>query len=86
VQEQQDEAENTMISKQQKNIIKYIVICISDFAGRFNIDAKAAHGFLAQYGGIAFLIEHYDIEHTLSIEDALDDLELVCRQNGGILP
>jgi hypothetical protein len=31
------------------------------------------------------LIEHYEIEHTLSLDDAVDDLERVCRRNGGVL-
>jgi len=74
-----------MITKQQTNIINYIVICINDFAERFGMDTRAAYRFLAQYGGIDFLIQHYDIEHTLSLDDAVEDLELVCRQNGGVL-
>jgi len=74
-----------MISKQQSNIINYIVICINDFAERFRMDASTAYRFLAQYGGIDFLMRHYDIEHTLSLDDAIEDLEHICRQNGGIL-
>ena len=74
-----------MITKQQTNIINYLVICINDFADRFDMDSKAAYRFLSQFGGIDFLIQHYEIEHTLSIDEAIDDLEMVCRQNGGIL-
>ena len=74
-----------MITNQQVNIINYIVICINDFAERFNLDAKTAYLFLTQYGGIEFLMEFYDIEHTLSLDNAIDDLEMVCRQNGGFL-
>ena len=33
--------------------------------------------------GILFLKEHYDIEHTLSLEEAIEDLSRVCRGNGG---
>ena len=32
---------------------------------------------------IQYLKENYDIEHTLSIEDAVDDLAVLCRKNGG---
>jgi len=74
-----------MITKQQSNTINYLVICINDFAERFRMDARAAYRFLAQYGGIDFLMQHYDIEHTLSLDDAVEDLELICRQNGGVL-
>jgi hypothetical protein len=74
-----------MITKQQISIINYIVVCINDFAERFSMNSKAAYRFLSQYGGINFLLQHYDIEHTLSLEDAIDDLEKVCRDNGGVL-
>ncbi|MDR0948876.1 MAG: DUF3791 domain-containing protein [Lachnospiraceae bacterium] len=40
---------------------------------------------MSQYGGIAFLTEHYEIEHTLSLDDAIDDLILICQKNGGVL-
>lgn len=74
-----------MITKHQTNIINYIVICISDFAERFGISPKAAFEYLSDYGGISFLLEHYEIEHTMSMEDAIDDLERICALNGGAL-
>jgi hypothetical protein len=69
----------------QSNLIAYLVICVSEFAERFRLDAKTAYRFLSAYGGIAFLTEHYEIEHTLSLDDAVDDLESICRKNGGVL-
>ncbi|MDR1953849.1 MAG: DUF3791 domain-containing protein [Clostridiales Family XIII bacterium] len=74
-----------MITKQQINIINYLVICINDFAERFNLNADVAYRFLVRFGGIDFLMQHYEIEHTLSLDDAIDDLETICRQNGGVL-
>jgi hypothetical protein len=74
-----------MITKQQVNIINYLVVCINDFAERFRMNSKVAYQFLSQYGGIEFLMRHYDIEHTLSLDDAIDDLEKICRDNGGTL-
>ena len=75
-----------MITQQQTNIINYIVICISDFAERFAMDMAAAYRFLAKFGGIEFLLQHYEAEHTLSLDDVVDDLEIICRQKGGVLP
>ena len=74
-----------MTVKPQSNIINYIVICISDFAERFSMDTKSAYRFLLQYGGINFLLEHYEIEHILSIDEVIDDLEMICMRNGGVL-
>jgi hypothetical protein len=72
-----------VISREQVNVINYIVMCIDDFAERFGMTVKAAFAYLSQYGGIDFLLEHYEIEHTLGLDDAMDDLRLVCSQRGG---
>jgi hypothetical protein len=68
-----------------KNLINYLVICVSEFAERFSTNDKQAYQYLAQYGGISFLTEHYEIEHTLSLDDAIDDITLICHNNGGDL-
>ena len=68
-----------------KKKINYTVACIDEFADRFKITAKDAFEYLYRYNGIAFIKEHYDIEHTLSFEDAIEDLILVCSNNGGHL-
>jgi hypothetical protein len=65
-------------------MVNYLVICVSEFAERFQLDNKAAYRFLAAHGGIRFLTEHYEIEHTLGLDDVIDDLESVCRENSGV--
>jgi hypothetical protein len=75
-----------MITKQQTDIINYLVICINDFAERFGLEPQIAYRFLAKFGGMEFLMRHYDIEHTLSLDDAVEDLKTICRRNGGVLP
>ena len=35
------------------------------------------------FKGIDFLIDCYAAEHTLSIEDAVEDIMLLCQKNGG---
>ena len=67
-----------------KKKINYTIVCINEFADRFNITAKESFNYLYEYKGIEFLKEHYDIEHTLSIDDTLEDLTLICRNNGGV--
>ncbi|MDR0949668.1 MAG: DUF3791 domain-containing protein [Lachnospiraceae bacterium] len=68
-----------------KNIINYFVMCVSEFAIKFKTEEKQAYNYLSQYGGIAFLTEHYEVEHTLSLDDAVEDMALVSRKNGGAL-
>ena len=66
-----------------KNQIEYIVCCISDFADRFGIEKAYAYDYLNRYQGLNFIYKHYDALHTLSIDDAIDDLENICKRNGG---
>ena len=68
---------------EQKNKINYTVVCINEFAYKYHIAAKEAFTYLYDHKGIEFIKEHYDIEHTLSLDDAVEDLTLVCRRNGG---
>jgi len=63
--------------------IAWTVACVGEFARRFGISIKASFQYLFQYGGIAFLEEHYEAEHLLSFDDAIDDLVLVCQTEGG---
>ena len=71
-----------IMSAEIQKEIAYIVACVSAFAIRRDIHPNEAFLYLHQHGGIAFLTEHYEIEHTLPFEDAIDDLELVCLQEG----
>ena len=65
--------------------INYVVACVSEFADRFNMRQQEAFQYLYKYKGIEFLKENYDIEHTLSFDDVLKDLFIICRNNGGRL-
>ena len=71
------------MTKADRNLLDYIVVCISEFAGRYGMHMSEAYVYLNCYKGIEFLKEFYDVEHTLSFEDVLDDLAAICRRNGG---
>ena len=72
--------------QQTVNQIYYIVAWINECAARWGISSAEAYRYLHEHGGIAFLIDCYEAEHQLSIDDAVDDLALVCRNNGGTRP
>lgn len=74
-----------MIDKQQIDLINYMVVCINEFASRYNLNSKETFDYLYRHSGIKFLEEHYEIEHTLSLEDVIDDIVMVCKKNGGYL-
>jgi len=41
--------------------------------------------YLRQYKGLDFLTKHYGVEHTQSIEDAVEDIAIICNRHGGAL-
>lgn len=65
------------------NLIDYIVVCISEFANRYKMDMRDSYIYLSRNKGLEFIKEFYDVEHTLSFADVLDDLTAICKKNGG---
>ncbi len=64
-------------------IAGFMVACINDFALKYDLSIKEASNYLKRYNGLAFLIQHYDVQHLLSVEDSVQDLAIVCYNNGG---
>ncbi|MBQ9631166.1 MAG: DUF3791 domain-containing protein [Treponema sp.] len=67
------------------NKISYTVACVSSFASAHKLSKKDAFTYLYNNKAIDFLKEHYEIEHTLSLADAVADMTEICRQNGRTL-
>lgn len=74
-----------MLMSEERKRINYTVVCVSEFAERYGLGQKEAFNFLFEYKAIKFLKENYDIEHTLSFDDALDDMMAICKKNGGMI-
>ena len=64
---------------------KYVVCCVGAFAAKFSLTNAQAYAYLSRFSGIDFLIDCYAAEHTLSIDDAVNDLTAVCSKKGGKL-
>lgn len=60
-----------------KDIIDYITAAIAEFATHHRLSLKDAGNYLCRYKGIDFLTEFYDVEHTLSFADCVEDLTLL---------
>ena len=73
------------MSREEKNRIAFYIACIGAFAGRFSISNAFAYNYLSQYKGLELIYDYYDIEHTFSIDDAVEDMQKICRRNGGPL-
>lgn len=68
-----------------KDIIEYLVMFVRLFAKRFSLTDSEAFRYMKRFGGINLVIEHYDIMHTLSMNDTIDDMSAFCRRFGGKL-
>ena len=66
-----------------KEVIEYVVATISEFAKRNFLTIKEAANYLLRFKGIDFLEQCYPAEHTLSINDWVEDITAICKRNGG---
>ena len=72
-----------MDKKEIFNKIEYVIACVGALAQRFKLSIAQAYAYLRRYAGIDFLIDCYAAEHTLSIDDAVSDLQIICQREGG---
>ena len=68
-----------------KKEIYYILLILNTVAKKHGMFIYEAYEYLRQYKGIEFLLEFYDIEHTLGTDDVVDDVLAICGNNGGTL-
>ena len=73
------------MSKSTLDIINYIVALITEFAKAHGITSQQAYKYLQEFKGLDFVEEFYDVEHTLSFDDAVEDLSFYCKRMGGTL-
>lgn len=72
-------------TRPSKDMIDFIMTAIIEFGNRHKLKIREASNYLARFKGIDFLTEFYDVEHTLSFDDCVDDLTIICSNNGGAL-
>jgi hypothetical protein len=79
------DAAATTLTRGEENRVRYVVAAISEFARYSGLAPRQAHRYLADHGGIEFLERHYEAEHLLSFDDAVEDLVRVAAQAGGTI-
>lgn len=65
------------------DMVHYIVMSLGLFGRTHGLTRKEACNYLARYKGLEFSIDNYEAEHQLSLQDCVDDMQAVCRRNGG---
>jgi len=70
---------------ERMNRIRYMNFIIYEFARGFKRPLQETFIYLEEYGGLDFLMDNYEYEHTCSAHDTSMNLLKVCRKNGGWL-
>lgn len=65
--------------------INYMVALINEFALTHHISPQQAYLYLQEYKGLDFVERFYDVEHTFSFENTVEDLTVYCKRMGGTL-
>ena len=73
------------MSKKLRDKVEYLVLLIAAFAVRCKVTEAQSYRYLNQYGALALCDKHYDIMHTLSVEENVETLQSYCRRKGGTL-
>lgn len=73
------------MSESLKNRLEYLIALISEFAESHKMTTQQAYFYLQKYKGLDFADEFYDVEHTLSFDQVVEDLTVYCRRMGGDL-
>ena len=68
-----------------KNKVEYVIAVISEFAVAHSLSTQQAYRYLERFKGLDFVIRFYNVEHTFSFKDVIDDLTAYCHRNGGAL-
>ena len=73
------------MSKQVMDRIEYLVLLVAEFAARCKVSEAMAYRYLNQYGALALCDKHYNVMHTLSVEENVQTLREYCQRRGGNL-
>lgn len=65
--------------------VAYLIAVISEFAAKHTLTTPQAYRYLERFKGLDFVNRFYDVEHTYSFEDVVDDLTAYCHRKGGAL-
>jgi hypothetical protein len=74
-----------VMSKTLRDRLDYLIALISEFAATHHLSLQQAYLYLQQYKGLDFADEFYDVEHTLSFDQAVEDITMYCQRMGGTI-
>ena len=73
------------MSREEHNMVGYVVALISEFAAKYQITPRQAYAYLKRFKGLEHFYRHYGVLHTQSFNDSVEVMYKVCKSNGGEL-
>ena len=71
--------------KRVRDKAEYLVIFINEFARHYGLSAVQSYRYLNRYKAIDFLDEQYNVAHTLSFDEMVQNMAGYCQRFGGAL-
>lgn len=65
--------------------IEYLILLVAEFAIQCKVTEAQAYRYLSEHGALALCDKHYNIMHTLSVDDNVQTLRSYCQRKGGTL-
>lgn len=73
------------MSREESYRLRYTIALVAEFAKKFNLGQRQAYNYMKRFKGLEYLHSFYDVLHTQSFEDAVNDISIICHRNGGKL-
>lgn len=73
------------MSREEKDTLGFLVALVAELAAHLGISQTEAYNYIRDYQGLEYYFKHYNILHTLSFDENVEDLLQVCANNGGQL-
>lgn len=74
-----------LMSRLMTDKIEYLVLLVAEFAARSKVSESIAYRYLSQYGAMTLCDKHYNVMHTLSVDENIKTLQEYCQRRGGSL-
>lgn len=69
----------------EQSMVDDIVLTVSEFSKKHSLAPYQAFRYLDNFGGLDYLMKHYESVRCESIEYTIEDIEKICRSEGGAL-
>lgn len=67
----------------EQSLVDDVVLTVSEFAQKHGLAPYQAFRYLDAFGGLDYLMKNYESVRCESVEHSMEDIEVICRREGG---